>query len=256
MLMKTKTKAIVLAALLVCLLGMSSWAAQRAYRAGWVPPGFATPEGFLRNLHRERPDLPYDPRILVPLRAAPWEDLEQKLANLDHRAQTLYGYDEVRVAGEIIQPFFVQAFPQARMYMVWGTTARSWELGPAPIGIMVTFKDKDYRMYDDFPILVLDSGYTYQDMDSLEGRQAALIAALAPWEVIDEVACDEGERIHEAFGNDSTPYVYRINCELVKRGQPLFIKFKESDPQWNRFILLTINRRPRKEEENNGILAP
>jgi len=250
--MKTKTKAIVLAALLVCLLGMSSWTAQRAYRAGWVPPGFATPESFLRDFHLEDPYYPYAPDILVPLRAAPWEDMEEKQADLDHRAQILCGNDAVWIGGEVMQLLFMRIFPQAKMYVVMHTMRYGDRRGTKlPGKLMVTFKDIDYLMPDDFLTLLLDADYTYQDVESLDMRQAVVIVALDPWEVLTEVMCDEGERIYEVFGVGSIPYIYKMNCELAHKGQKLVVKFGEFDPQRDRFVSLSINRRPGKEEENN-----
>ncbi|MCP4535741.1 MAG: hypothetical protein GY832_01175 [Chloroflexi bacterium] len=154
---------------------------------------------------------------------------ERKQQELDQRAQTLYGDPDHSVEFEIKNPLFKRTFPRASMYAV-KRVVRTLP-GFSSYETMVSYKDTDYIMPQQFNQLMFDAGHelTVQTRDDL--AHAFIIAALPTPMAAMPITCDDGVEINEDMGIFS-PYIYKVHCHAEPENLDFIVKFSDLSIQF------------------------
>ena len=107
-----------------------------------------------------------------------WEQHYQLVQELGPTAEAYETHEDYQVTGEIANPLFKRAFPDARMY--WVETNENDEFLGYASYLLVRRGGRDYEMPGDFNQLMFDAGYelTEENRDLL--AHALIIAALDP----------------------------------------------------------------------------
>jgi hypothetical protein len=147
---------------------------------------------------------------------------------LDRRVQAAVPiWPDAHVEGEIENPLFKRAFPQAHMYLiaVWVP-----EMNRSVHMTLVAMGDRFYNMPDQFNQLMFDAGYKLTDQN-LDLLASALAFAALPGEIaMQPVTCDPGRKIDETENPSSDTfihYVYEMNCHFIGGGSSFGVKFRE-----------------------------
>lgn len=157
---------------------------------------------------------------------------EEWQADLQTRVQTLYECSDCLVFYEIVNPLFMQAFPQARLYEV-GIRYECTEFreNERCMNRMVSFKNKDYQMPDQFNELMHEAGYELTDKNFDRFAYALVVVSVPTGVAMQPISCESKEIWEPTNSSESIPteyYTYEIHCQLTYKNYSLVMKFPES----------------------------
>ncbi|MBN2004437.1 MAG: hypothetical protein JXA21_13865 [Anaerolineae bacterium] len=236
-----KSKVIVLATLFIGLFGVGGWAAQRAYRAGWTPPGIQpsgptpTPDALF---YATKPKYPF--WMNEETRKKKREEWE---TDLQTRVQTLYECSDCGVFYEMVNPLFTQAFPQAQLYEV-GIRYQCTEFREEKrcMNRMASLKGKDYRLPDQFNELMHDADYKLTDKNFDRLAYALIVVSVPTGVAMQPIIC-ESKDIQEPVNPDNPVrwFTHEIRCRASYSNLDIVVKFPEIEGQFTSWELSAVD---------------